>query len=491
MPPTTPPAPLPTLRARHKRALPRACPVFSPNELIRAVWARPPQPWPDRRATGGVGYIVIELLREGGLLNFRDSPASWRWSALLLTLLYQLVWCVLLIWLMYVRFWIIPWAAPGDGPSGEGAIEVTFIEAPAPVQTTTLLEELPRPLSESLPPPLPVQLPERTPLPSTDAIAEPAPRHEPPPAVVVTNVEDPDSAFTLYVPELRSTQAPALPETAPAVIATREIVLNDIPLLQRPAELRPSAPELTVQTPAAPVPELALPQRDIPSPLPEIELPPLRLAQLQEIVLPASARAIHEREIVLSAPTMPPAASASTFEAHEINLTPSTSSTQAESFDTWERQEEQPAARTGSALVDAYGRPRLAGDSARNGGGLPPGTIVEDYANIDRMGAWLKRSPSGYQPSQLEQLWVPHENILEEWVRRSIKNIWIPIPGTNKVIRCTVVLLMLGGGCGISDPNMLDIEATSRPPPDVPFKPELHEDQQSLARPATDSDQQK
>jgi len=105
---------------------------------------------------------------------------------------------------------------------------------------------------------------------------------------------------------------------------------------------------------------------------------------------------------------------------------------------------------------------------------------MEEFANIDRMGNWLKRRTPDFQAGALDALWVPHENILEEWVRRSIKNILIPIPGTNKVIRCTVVLLMLGGGCGITDPNLLDIEATSRPPPDIPFKPELHEDQDGL-----------
>ena len=44
-------------------------------------------------------------------------------------------------------------------------------------------------------------------------------------------------------------------------------------------------------------------------------------------------------------------------------------------------------------------------------------------------------------------------------------------------------MLMLGGACGISDPNMLDVEAEARKPPDVPFKPELQQDQESLRPP--------
>ena len=69
-------------------------------------------------------------------------------------------------------------------------------------------------------------------------------------------------------------------------------------------------------------------------------------------------------------------------------------------------------------------------------------------------------------------------------LRGGIKTVLIPIPGTSKTIRCNVALLAFGGGCGISDPNMQDVETDGRPPPDVPFKPELHEDQDGLRRPA-------
>jgi hypothetical protein len=67
-------------------------------------------------------------------------------------------------------------------------------------------------------------------------------------------------------------------------------------------------------------------------------------------------------------------------------------------------------------------------------------------------------------------------------VRRSIKEVLIPVPGTTKTIRCAVALLALGGACGISDPNLVDVEADARKAPEVPFKPELQDDQQSLRR---------
>ena len=59
---------------------------------------------------------------------------------------------------------------------------------------------------------------------------------------------------------------------------------------------------------------------------------------------------------------------------------------------------------------------------------------------------------------------------------------FIPIPGTSKKIQCKVALLMLGGACDITDPNMQDQEAEARKPPEIPFKPELQEDQDSLKK---------
>lgn len=134
-------------------------------------------------------------------------------------------------------------------------------------------------------------------------------------------------------------------------------------------------------------------------------------------------------------------------------------------------------------LFNSDGSIRLPGDGGQVGGGLPPGTVIEDFEKIDRMGTWLKRPPLDYTPSRFDRFWIPHESLLEEWVRRGIRSVAIPIPGTSKRIQCTISLLQAGGGCTISDPNLQDQEATARPPPDVPFKPELQEDRDSLARP--------
>ncbi|MBP6748846.1 MAG: hypothetical protein KA144_04325 [Xanthomonadaceae bacterium] len=126
-------------------------------------------------------------------------------------------------------------------------------------------------------------------------------------------------------------------------------------------------------------------------------------------------------------------------------------------------------------LFNADGSVRVPSGDGKAGGGLPPGTITEDFEKIDRMGTWLKRPPTDYTPGRLERMFVPHESLLEEWVRRNVREVFVPIPGTKKRIVCKVSLLQAGGGCFIDDPNMRDQEAEARKPPDVPFKPDLQE----------------
>jgi hypothetical protein len=138
----------------------------------------------------------------------------------------------------------------------------------------------------------------------------------------------------------------------------------------------------------------------------------------------------------------------------------------------------RPGGQAGSAgLFDENGRPRLPpGNSAAAGGGLPPGVVEEDIADLDRAGTWLKRkNPLPYEATVFDRYWMPGGTLLEEWVRRGIREVQISIPGTSKKLHCVVSLLQLGGGCGIDDPNMQDQEATAREAPDVPWKPELQE----------------
>ena len=87
----------------------------------------------------------------------------------------------------------------------------------------------------------------------------------------------------------------------------------------------------------------------------------------------------------------------------------------------------------------------------------------------------LGGGPLPYEPTAFDRYWLPGGTLLEEWVRKGIREVQISIPGSSKKLRCVVSLLQLGGGCGIDDPDMQDQEATARKAPDVPYKPELQE----------------
>jgi hypothetical protein len=133
-------------------------------------------------------------------------------------------------------------------------------------------------------------------------------------------------------------------------------------------------------------------------------------------------------------------------------------------------------------VFNAEGRPNLV-PSTPTPGQNAPGTVEAQIADLDRAGQWLKRPPYDYEPTTFDKYWRPRETLLQEWVRRGIKTITIPIPGTGKRLHCAVSLLALGGACGLTDPNVNDQPATARPPPDIPFKPWLQEDNGSVRTP--------
>ncbi|WP_075677287.1 hypothetical protein [Stenotrophomonas sp. TD3] len=133
----------------------------------------------------------------------------------------------------------------------------------------------------------------------------------------------------------------------------------------------------------------------------------------------------------------------------------------------------------GSGLFNADGSVRVPG---REGDGHAergaPGGANDGWSKerIAQSGTWLKRPPYDYTPTSFDKYWVPQESLLAEWVRKGVKAMEIPLPGTNTRISCVISILQAGGGCGLTNPNMQDQPAVARPPPDIPFKKELQED---------------
>ncbi|MDH5821487.1 hypothetical protein QFW77_00560 [Luteimonas sp. RD2P54] len=460
----------------------------------------------------------------GALWRQQWHPASEdeRWmrvSATTLSLVLHLLFSALLLWLMYARFLQV--AAPsqrgedtvieveyiGDGTpeaAGAGAPQRTAQDA-AQAAPAAAAPELPQAARQAVPPPSAPREAQPEPEPA------PQPREQP---LQVTETPRPDTRFVVPPPRPVELAQPRV-EMPEVPVRSRDIEVVEIREPPLP-QVRP-LPEAVVEVPELQQPEVALVEREIAAPLPQPRTAPVQVPAIAAPELQATAPAVRTREIPLrlpasaragertertadsgaaivpgeaAAPAAAPEAAAAggarpdalaTGSGEPETPDPGAWETPRRGDDWGDSARQRVGGQQGSSsLFNADGSPRLAEGTAPVGGGLPPGTITEDYEKIDRMGTWLKRPPGDYEPTSFDRFWVPHETLLEEWVRRSVRTVLIPIPGTGKTIRCDVVTLALAGGCSISDPNMQDVEAEARPPPDVPFKRELFEDQDSL-----------
>ncbi|WP_027073288.1 hypothetical protein [Luteimonas sp. J29] len=492
------------------------------GELVSVMLAREPV-----HRTGYVRFGRLGAFLRLWRQDWREGPVADRGTrrlSLVASVLLHVLWLQLLVWLTLARF-------PGEADAdrlGEDVIQVEYIGEGTPQEDGggARQAEQPQPAVAASASPAPAPAQARQPVaraapPPPPAQVEPQPvQEQPPPPVaeqplVVSEPVQPEPEFELVVPRIDARPTPQLP-TPEITLPTPEIQVVEVPVATPAPPVRP-LPQREIAVPDLAQPEVELAERELPAPAPVVEL----RAPSSQPAAPELRRdgpAIAERAIDLRAPepgegagegsarqgeaaagadaaadsgtaggtrTAGQGASpAGTTAGAGLDSTPRPGALPSpRRGDDWgDSDRNVPGGRAGSpsGLFDADGRPRLAGNAGRAGGGLPPGTITEDYEKIDRMGTWLKRPPIGYEPTTFDRFWVPHETLLEEWVRRSIKEVLIPIPGTGKRIRCTVAMLMLGGACGISDPNMVDVDADSTAPPDVPFKRDLHEDPDSL-----------
>lgn len=399
--------------------------------------------------------------------------------------------------------------------------------APAPMPAPAATASVPAPPAEAepapvaAPPPSPVQATEVAEA-STDFVVPPVsvPRTE-------VSIVPRDTTPTVRERSVQPLQAPAAPTPlhAPAV-AVRTPQLRDIQVQEREVS--------TVDAPVAPQPlrtadvQVRLPQQDLQVREREVQAvvdPQVRMATVagrEPTVHAPVGRDVQVREReVASAPaaapslssgsapaaTAAPAASSSAAQASSTTARTSASSTvpaQAGARpapdpgnwatpakgDDWgassrNRDGASSGARQastsgkGSGLFNADGSVRVPGQEgdghAERGapGGANDGWTKE---RIAQSGTWLKRPPYDYTPTSFDKYWVPQESLLAEWVRKGIKSMEIPLPGTGTKISCVISILQAGGGCGLTNPNMQDQPAVARPPPDIPFKKELQED---------------
>lgn len=325
--------------------------------------------------------------------------------------------------------------------------------------------------------------------------------------------------LTTPVPPVRTAEVaepvqPVRPQIAPRDIAapaieqrTRDIAVREIPapVARVPT---PTLPEPTVPTPQVRAAEQTVRTREVPTPpTPAPPAPaPAPSAPAPSAAAPASTAATTPAPSASQSPaapstaapsaapgaaapsgTAPPTAGRGTQPATagagpRPTPSPGTWSTPRRGDDWGESTRNAPGGQRGltPGLYNRDGSLRVPEPTGSASPGQPPGAITQEIRDLDRSGTWLKRKPTDFEPTSFDKYWVPDETLLAEWVRKGIQKVAIPIPGTNKRIECVVSMLGLGGACGLSDPNLNDQEAQARPPPDIPFKPELQEDNGSV-----------
>lgn len=506
------------------------------NEFVDVLAQREPQLPPRRSADLTRWQAFSTLWRQEWQAPPREERGL-RWFAAGVTAIWHVAVATLLVWLMYLQYLV-----PGALPAGEDVVQVEFIGAGTPAEpgggvpsSAPAADPAPAAAAEPAPPvaaavavepPMPEVAPPELEAPLADVPQRdvPEPVIPPPPAEQPVAVSEPTptsepDAFVLPPPQPRTVDVPL---TAPELAAqVRPVQAVDVPEPVQPVQRALPEARIAPPTLASRVPDVAA--REVPAPLaaprlPEIEarsVSPRPLAdatpQVRERAVPTPTTAppsagTGERAAAAPRSTDAPAARAprsGSAAAVDGDATPTpapgTPSNLAgagpaatpapggwpsprRSDDWGDSTRNVPGGDAGRApgLFDDDGSVRLADSPGSASPGQPPGTVTEEIANLDRAGTWLKRAPNDYEPTAFERYWRPHETLLQEWVRRSIKRVLIPIPGTSKRIACDVALLALGGGCGIVDPNLNEQPATARPPPDIPFKPHLQEDNGSV-----------
>lgn len=468
----------------------------------------------------------------------------WRRIAALVSLLLHLLFALFLLWVAFVRWLpprpdageagrvqveFVGRGTPAE--TGGGAAAQDAAAAAAAQQAAAARESRAAAQTAAAAAPAASATPAASAAPAQAASSPPPPPPEQP--LQVTETEQPVSDFVLPPPNVREPTLTPREIAPPSVQVTeREVeVVTEVPIV---AQIRPRE----VPLPRTPEPQLQVREREVPAPLPQVQvqIPQIRPRDPAPTLRTPEAPQVRQIELPTPAVPAPPAAAASeaTASAPAQTATPALAATPSSAAAQGKAETRAPtgsgaappgsqaaAPGSGPAAVahdggwatpqrgDDWGaaaRNRAgdagAGASQRNGlfngdgsvrvpggegqGKAPargaPGTETDSWSRdqIANAGEWLKRPPYDYTPTSFDKYWLPNATLLEEWVRRGIKTVKIPIPGTTSSISCVISILQVGGGCGITDPNLNDQPAGARPPPAVPFKPGLQDDNGSV-----------
>ncbi|MBN5028879.1 hypothetical protein JY419_05455 [Stenotrophomonas maltophilia] len=452
-----------------------------------------------------------------------------RWTSALVSALLHLLFFMLLLWVAVIRT-----TAPdeegaegervqvefvgratqeggGDQPGAEAAAAAAAGRVATGQEAGAATAPAPRPVAAEAAASSPASAPTAS-IPPPPAEAEPAPVAAPPPSPVqATEVAQASTDFVVPPVSVPRTEVSVVPRDSTPIVRERSVQPVQAP--PTPSQVR--TPELAVRTPQ--VRDIQVREREVSTVDAPVAPQPLRSAEMQ-VRVPQQDVQVREREVA-TAPVAAPASSSgsataapataaqgSAAQASSSTRPSASSNTPANAGarpapdpgnwatpakgDDWgsssrNRDGASSGARQastagkGSGLFNADGSVRVPGQEgdghAERGapGGANDGWSKE---RIAQSGTWLKRPPYDYTPTSFDKYWVPQESLLAEWVRKGVKAMEIPLPGTNTRISCVISILQAGGGCGLTNPNMQDQPAVARPPPDIPFKKELQED---------------
>ena len=503
--------------------------------LVEVLLPRAPRARTPRSAQLNRWQAFATLWRQQWLPRPRELRGQ-HWFAVAASALLHLCFTFLLLWIAYIQLLAVPPASGGDvvqvefigrgtpeeegggAPGGEQPEQQQAEPAAAATRSADPEPAPAQPPQPQPPQPQPEQVASEPPVPAPAAAPEVAPPQPSPPAVQplqVTEVAVPDTTYVLPPATPRTPELAQPQIRVPDLQAQPETLVVEVPRVaapvRRPDLAQPAitVPELRERATSIQVPQRMAQARALesqPTAAPSILVPRLETepGQIQirergtatagtgiepgtERATTASAGEGRDTAVaggppVASRGTRPGAADSGSGAAPTAR--PGAWPTAPKGDDWGASNRNQPGgAPAGSGerpgLFNADGTPRLVDSPAP--GRNAPGTVEQNVADLDRAGTWLKRPPYDYQPTMFDRFWVPHETLLQEWVRKGIKAVSIPIPGTDKRLMCVVSMLQFGGGCGLVDPNVNEQPATARPPPDIPFKPHLQEDNGSVS----------
>ncbi|KAF1722376.1 hypothetical protein CSC75_03875 [Pseudoxanthomonas wuyuanensis] len=450
-----------------------------------------------------------------------------RWAASAISVLMHLLFVALLVLVAVVRL-------PPPSTSSEGSrVRIEFIgqgtpeeegggapaaqQSPAPAASASAAagaaQQRPAPQAAASAEPAPPQPPAVPPLPTRDIPEPSVPASQQP--LQVTETPVPTREFVLPPPVPPTEIAPPQVRPSDIQVPVREIAIAETPTVRRDIPQRP------IDMPQVQLPAQQIRQREIAAP---VDVPALRPMPVPDsapatVELRTSEASVRQREIAAPSSSRPSAAGAAADASDAASTsTQRSSSESAASAGTPSSRRGEPArgvqpgasaagpaaadrpggwaaparaddwgastrntpgdsgasAGTTPGLFNADGSVRLPGEDAgaetADRGGPGGGNDVWTRERIEQAGTWLQRPPYDYEPTTFDKYWAPNESLLAEWVRKNIRETVIPIPGTNKKIRCVVSVLQLGGGCGLFDPNLNEQPAQARPPPEIPVK---------------------